>query len=49
MNDKKDQYAMQDPTKQYPMMDFPEQTQPEPGLDSKLDPRADHGCKDVKR
>lgn len=43
MNDKKDQYAMQDPTKQYPMMDFPEQTQPEPGLDSKLDPRADHG------
>lgn len=38
-----DQYAMQDPTKQYPMMDIPEQTQPEPGLDSKLDPRADHG------
>lgn len=39
----KDQYTMQDPTKQYPADDFPEQTQPEPGLDSKLDPRADHG------
>lgn len=41
----KDQYIMQDPTKQYPMMDIPEQIQPEPGLDSKLDPRADHGEK----
>lgn len=38
-----DQHAMQDPTKQYPMMEIPEQIQPEPGLDSKLDPRADHG------
>lgn len=44
----KDQYAMQDPTKQYPMMDIPEQTQPEPGLDSKLDPRADHGEKSYR-
>lgn len=40
-----DQYAMQDPTKQYPVLDIPEQIQPEPGLDSKLDPRADHGEK----
>jgi NAD(P)-dependent dehydrogenase (short-subunit alcohol dehydrogenase family) len=41
--DKKDQYTMQDPTKQYPIMDIPEQTQPEPGLDAKLVPQADHG------
>lgn len=34
---------MQDPTKQYPVMEIPEQTQPEPGLDSKLKPLADHG------
>ncbi|MDN5274582.1 MAG: Oxidoreductase [Candidatus Saccharibacteria bacterium] len=34
---------MQDPTKQYPAMDIPEQTQPEPGLDAKLQPKADHG------
>lgn len=37
------QYAMQDPTKQYPVMDIPEQSQPEPGLDAKLQPTADHG------
>lgn len=39
----KDQYEMQDPTEQYPVMDIPEQQQPEPGLDAKLKPRADHG------
>jgi NAD(P)-dependent dehydrogenase (short-subunit alcohol dehydrogenase family) len=39
----KDQYAMQDPRSQYPKMDIPEQTQPEPGLDAKLQPLADHG------
>lgn len=39
----KDQYTMQDPTKQYPVMDIPEQSQPEPGLDEKLQPKADHG------
>ena len=39
----KDQYEMQDPTKQYPVMDIPEQTQPEPGLDAELQPKADHG------
>lgn len=46
--DGKDQYEMQDPTKQYPADDFPMQTQPEPGLDSKLDPRADHGEKSYR-
>lgn len=37
------QFEMQDPTKQYPVMDIPAQTQPEPGLDAKLKPQADHG------
>lgn len=37
------QYHMQDPTTQYPSMDIPEQTQPEPGLDTDLQPKADHG------
>lgn len=41
-----DQYAMQDPIKQYPQPDTPaDQTQPEPGLDAKLQPHADHGEK----
>lgn len=40
----RDQYTMQDPTSQYPKMDIPEQTQPEPGLDSELKPLADHGA-----
>lgn len=41
-----DQYTMQDPTKQYPQPDIPaDQTQPEPGLDAKLIPQADHGEK----
>lgn len=40
-----DQYKMQDPVKQYPVMDIPEQTQAEPGLDAKLIPKADHGEK----
>lgn len=38
-----DQFSMQDPTKQYPKLDIPEQRQEEPGLDSKLQPLADHG------
>ncbi len=38
-----DQYTMQDPTTQYPAKDFPKQRQPEPGLDAKLKPKADHG------
>lgn len=37
------QYDMQDPREQYPRMDIPSQTQPEPGLDSELAPQADHG------
>ena len=37
------QHHMQDPTSQYPTMDIPEQTQPEPGLDAELKPQADHG------
>lgn len=36
---------MQDPIKQYPVMDIPKQTQSEPGLDAKLQPQADHGEK----
>lgn len=34
---------MQDPRSQYPSLDIPEQKQPEPGLDSELQPKADHG------
>lgn len=37
------QYKMRDPTKQYPVMDIPPKTQPEPGLDALLEPQADHG------
>lgn len=37
------QHSMQDPTTQYPKLDIPEQRQREPGLDSELQPRADHG------
>lgn len=40
-----DQYTMQDPTKQYPQLDIPQQRQDEPGLDTKLQPLADHGEK----
>lgn len=40
---KKDQYTMQDPRSQYPVMDIPPQKQDEPGLDTKLLPKADHG------
>lgn len=37
------QSQMQNPCSQYPVMDIPEQTQKEPGLDEKLIPKADHG------
>ncbi len=37
------QYVMQDPTKQYPSPKFSKQTQPEPGLARKMDPKPDHG------
>ncbi len=44
--DYEDQYVMQDPTDQYNQPDInKEQKQPEPGLDTKLQPRADHGEK----
>jgi NAD(P)-dependent dehydrogenase (short-subunit alcohol dehydrogenase family) len=43
-----DQFSMQDPTKQYPKLDIPEQRQPEPGLDAKLQPKADHGEESYK-
>lgn len=36
-------YAMQNPVTQYPQLSIPEQSQPEPGLDAKLEPQADHG------
>ncbi len=39
----KNQYTNQDPRSQYEQPDIPKQSQPEPGLDSKLKPRADHG------
>ncbi len=37
------QHMMQNPVTQYPKISPPKQTQPEPGLDSKLNPLADHG------
>lgn len=39
----KNQFSMQDPTKQYPQPKFPGQTQPEPGLAKKMVPKPDHG------
>jgi NAD(P)-dependent dehydrogenase (short-subunit alcohol dehydrogenase family) len=38
-----DQNTLHDPRSQYPSDDIPKQTQPEPGLESKLQPQADHG------
>lgn len=42
------QYDIQDPREQHPSLDIPEQKQPEPGLESKLIPKADHGAKTYK-
>jgi NAD(P)-dependent dehydrogenase (short-subunit alcohol dehydrogenase family) len=42
------QYEMQDPTKQYSKLSIPPKMQPEPGLDARLDPQADHGEKSYK-
>lgn len=39
----RDQYEFQDPRTQYPVLKAPEQSQPEPGLDRDLIPKADHG------
>ncbi|MDB5181040.1 MAG: short-chain dehydrogenase/reductase [Candidatus Saccharibacteria bacterium] len=44
-----DQYTMQNPTTQYPNADvISKQSQPEPGLDENLAPKADHGEKTYK-
>lgn len=40
--------AMQDPRKQHSIGKIPRQRQNEPGLDSKLTPRADHGATDYQ-
>ncbi|AMH43899.1 MULTISPECIES: SDR family oxidoreductase [Burkholderiaceae] len=37
------QYAMQDPTKQYPQPEFDKQPQSAPGLTADMSPRPDHG------
>ncbi len=37
------QYAMQDPTKQYPQPKFEKQSQSAPGLAQDMDPKPDHG------
>ena len=39
----KNQYAMQDPTKQYPHPKFDKQEQPPPGLAQEMHPKPDHG------
>lgn len=39
---------LQDPTRKYPKPPFKEQSQPWPGLASKMDPRPDHGEKTYK-
>lgn len=38
-----DLYTLQDPTKQYPVPKFKHQPQRVPGLDKKMQPKADHG------
>lgn len=38
-----DQLTFQDPATRYPVISPPEQDQPEPGLDEKLQPKADRG------
>ncbi|HET6227224.1 MAG TPA: SDR family oxidoreductase [Bacteroidia bacterium] len=40
--------TLEDPTKKYPKPPFKEQTQPWPGLASRMDPRPDHGEKSYK-
>jgi NAD(P)-dependent dehydrogenase (short-subunit alcohol dehydrogenase family) len=42
-NSTKNQYAMQDPVKQYPHPKFEEQLQSPPGLAQDMDPKPDHG------
>ena len=40
-----DQYIKQDPTRQYPQPEYPEQTQMDqhPGLDQEMQPEPDYG------
>ena len=38
-----DQLAFQNPVTRYPTIEPPEQSQPEPGLDQEMEPKADHG------
>ena len=44
----KNQFEMQDPTKQYPPPKFPKQSQPVPGLARQMDPKPDHGEESYK-
>ena len=44
----KNQFEIQDPTKQYPAPKFPDQEQPVPGLAQKMDPKPDHGEESYK-
>jgi hypothetical protein len=46
--DTQNQYAKQDPTKQYPRAKFEEQTQPAPGLVQEMIPKPDHGEKSYR-
>ncbi|ASL48537.1 putative oxidoreductase YghA (plasmid) [Burkholderia sp. AD24] len=43
MSDTRDQFTMQDPTKQYPQPPFERQPQSAPGLAQQMTPRPDHG------
>lgn len=43
MSDTRDQFTMQDPTRQYPQPPFERQPQPAPGLAQQMTPRPDHG------
>ena len=44
----KNQFEIQDPTKQYPPPKFPKQTQPVPGLAREMAPKPDHGEESYK-
>ncbi len=48
MADVKNQYTMQDPTKQYPKPEFDTDMQPEPGLANRMNPKPDHGEESYK-
>jgi NAD(P)-dependent dehydrogenase (short-subunit alcohol dehydrogenase family) len=48
MSNTTDQFSMQDPIAQYPKPPFVRQTQPEPGLASKMTPKPDHGEESYK-